>query len=87
MQQNWPESLRDLDHAISIQKTPQVLSMRGRVHTCMRQWKLAVRDYDDALQVEPHNEAIAKAKAEALMPHIPLPMLGEEEATRISIGK
>lgn len=53
----------------------------------MRRWKLAVKDYDAALRLEPGNAVALEAKAEALTPYVPLPMLGAEEAARIAAGE
>lgn len=44
-------------------------------------------DYDAALELEPENAAAVAGRTEALIPYMPLPMLGEEEAARIAAGE
>lgn len=53
----------------------------------MRRWKLAVIDYDAALELDPNCTAALQGREEALIPYVPLPMLGEEEAARIATGE
>lgn len=61
--------------------------MRGRVLACMRRWKLAVDDFNSALELDPGNAVAREALAEALTPYVPLPMMSDEDAARIAAGE
>lgn len=61
--------------------------MRGRVFACMRRWKLAVADFNAALELEPANVVALEGLAEALTPYVPLPMMSDEDAARIAAGE
>lgn len=65
----------------------QALALRGRVLACMRRWKLAIADFDAALEIDPSNAAALEGRAETVLPYIPLPMLSEEDAARIAAGE
>lgn len=86
MPQNWTESVEDLNRSIAAQRTSRAYLLRGRVYACTRQWKLAIKDYDAALELDPGSRAARQARAEALIPHVPLPMLSQDDAERISSG-
>ena len=85
--QKWQRAIDDLSQSLTVHETAHAFSLRGRVHACRRQWKSALGDYDSALQLDPMNAAAAEGKAEAEAPYVPLPMLSDEDASRIAPGE